>query len=108
MSLISVKSRRLKKSVAALGLVLALTLGGFTVGLAHDEGPVGATHSLALLLDVPNGVSQWVDSGPRVHLDFLAGSVVQKDQKVSIEARVQNATLIPSETPSRYQRINAP
>lgn len=106
---ISVKRRRLKKSVAALALVFAFTLGGFALGLAHDQGPVDTTtYSLALRLDLTNGVSQWVGSGPRFHLDFLPANILQKDQKVAVEARVLNATPTSSETRSYYRRTHAP
>ena len=102
------KSRRLKKSVAALGLVFAFTLGGFALGLAHDHGPVDSTYSFALRLDLSNGVSQLVDSGPRFHLDLLTGNVLPRDQKVPVETCVLNTTPASSEIPSLYQRAYAP
>ena len=42
------KIKRFKKAIATAGVVIAVTLVGFTLGLAHDEATVESGYSLGL------------------------------------------------------------
>jgi len=87
-----VKTSRLKKSVPAFGLLVAVMLGGFALCLAHDHVPADSSFPFNLRLGSPNGVSQSDDSVPRIRLDLATGDVPPSMQRVPLGARIFDAT----------------
>jgi hypothetical protein len=104
----SVKISRLKKSVAAFGLLVAVTLGGFALCLAHDHVPADSTFLFNLRLGSPNGVSQSDDSLPRFRLDLVTGDVPPSMQKVPLGARIFDEAPTESVGSLIYPRAYAP
>ena len=86
------KTSRLKKSVPAFGLLVAVMLGGFALCLAHEHVPADSSFPFNFRLGSPNGVSQSDDSVPRIRLDLATGDVPPSMQKVPLGARVLDAT----------------
>lgn len=103
-----VKIGRLKKSVAAFGLLVAVTLGGFALCLAHGHAPADSAFPFNLRLGSPNGVSQPDDSVPRFRLDSVTGDVPPSMQKVVLGARIFDTTPTESGGSSIHPRAYAP
>jgi len=104
----SVKISRLKKSVSTFGLLVAVTLGGFALCLAHDHVPADSTFPFTLRLGSPNGVSQSDDSVPRFRLDLVTGDVPPSMQKVVLGARIFDTTSTESGGSSIHPRAYPP
>ena len=102
------KIGRLKKSGAAFGLLVAVTLGGFALCLAHDHVPADSTFPFNLRLGSPNGVSQSDDSVARFHLDLVTGDVPPSMQKVPLGARIFDTTPMESGGSLIHPRAYAP
>jgi hypothetical protein len=51
------KIKQFKKAIATAGLAIAVTLVGFTLGLAHDGAPAQSAYSLGLQHDFPVSAS---------------------------------------------------
>lgn len=84
------KVTRLKKSVAAVALLLVFTAGGFALGLAHDNALAGSAYSLDSRLGLVNrGWQLENDNYPlRLRFESAIGNVSSLIQRPVVGTRL--------------------
>ncbi len=83
------KVSRLKKTVAAVALLLVFTAGGFALGLAHDNALAGSTYSLDSRLALVNRGWQLENDNYPLRLRFQSeiGNVSSLIQRPAVGTR---------------------
>jgi hypothetical protein len=103
-----VKVSRLKKSIAAVILLLGFTMGGFALSLAHDDAPRGFSYTLELRLGLPTGAWQRDGFPVRFGLASEVGAISSVIQQAIEGSRTFNTAPSVHRHPLAYPRAHAP